>query len=144
MDLQFHSQDKAKNEEKVQTYRFRIDTELPACVLENMPQFVGSNDVTIYWRGNDSASGLDHFEMSIDNGPYTSVGDQRNMEISLSDGKHWVSVRVIDVAGNIGVGDSVTFTVDSDPLSFTGPLGPWLGQGPLQLGARVSGPREVR
>ena len=45
----------------------------------------------------------------------------------LSDGRHSLTVYAWDIVGNIGVSETVTFTVDKQPESTSDPeLHPWL------------------
>jgi hypothetical protein len=54
---------------------------------------------------------------------------QRNVTVvelsKLSDGTHTMNVTITDLAGNVGAG-SVTFRINTDPLSPEGPMGIWL------------------
>ena len=55
----------------------------------------------IAWDAVDATSGLARFEVSVDHGPYTWVGTNRSMHVTLEDGSHVVSLRAVDVAGNV-------------------------------------------
>lgn len=125
-EFQFYSRDKDKNEESVRNYTFKIDTGLPTCVIDSLAPIQNEPEVTLYWVGNDTVSGIGHFEISVDGDPFTAIGDISNMKMAFEEGRHTIGVRTVDVAGNIGLSDNVTFTVDTNPFSFTGPTGPWL------------------
>jgi len=122
--FEFFTKDKARNEEAIQTYIFKIDTGMPTCIIDNLPSIINQQEVSLSWRGSDSTSGIEHYEMSMDGGPFTPIGNATKLEISLDDGAHTLRLRAVDFAGNIGSSDNVTFTVDTNLFSFSGPAGP--------------------
>jgi hypothetical protein len=57
--------------------------------------------VFVSWWGVDSGSGIDHYEINLDNQTYIHVGENTNHTFSnLSNGRHTVYVRGYDIAGN--------------------------------------------
>ncbi len=74
---------------------------------------LSSGDVTITWSGNDTGSGIDHYEIRLDSGSWLNVGTSTQYAFSsLSDGAHTVYVMAVDKAGNTAKA-SVNFTVDT-------------------------------
>ncbi len=58
--------------------------------------------VTIVWRGSDDLSGIDHYEIYVDD---VLVNDsipagQNNYTLTLGEGKHTIEIKAIDKAGN--------------------------------------------
>ncbi|MEF8873963.1 MAG: Ig-like domain-containing protein, partial [Candidatus Thermoplasmatota archaeon] len=71
-----------------------------------------SDSVTVEWGGIDETSGIDYYEVMVDNGNWINVGSATNHIFSnLTDGEHLVKVRAWDNAGNNNT-DTVNFTVD--------------------------------
>ena len=69
--------------------------------------------VAITWTGNDSLSGIDHYEVRIDNGSWINVGTNTSYDFTgIADGSHTVDVKAVDNASNEAT-DSVTFTTDT-------------------------------
>jgi hypothetical protein len=96
---------------------FGVDTVPPAVNILNPDNgaFLDSADVTVSWNGVDSGSGIDHYEVSIDDGAFVSVEMNTSHQfVGLAEGIHTVVVKALDVAGNNGT-DTVTFTVDLTP-----------------------------
>ncbi len=62
-----------------------------------------SDSVTLSWDATDTWSGLHHFEVYMDEGPWLNVG-YGNIQTwtSLSDGQHHLHVKGVDRAGNDG------------------------------------------
>ncbi|MFP4608333.1 MAG: Ig-like domain-containing protein, partial [Candidatus Aenigmatarchaeota archaeon] len=72
-----------------------------------------SDSVTVEWGGIDETSGIDYYDVQIDNGNWVNVGSATNHTFSnLTDGEHLVKVRAWDNAGNNNTG-TVNFTVDT-------------------------------
>jgi len=72
-----------------------------------------TSTVTVFWNGSDAGTGMDHYELSLDNGSWLNVGGALSHEFTnLSDGVHTVSVKAFDSAGNTAT-SSVTFTVNT-------------------------------
>jgi hypothetical protein len=70
------------------------------------------NSPTFTW---DAAVGADSYEIKVDNGSYSDVGDVTTYtwDTSLSDGSHTFYVRTKNGIGNTGQANSLTFLVDA-------------------------------
>jgi len=90
------------------------DSEPPTVKIKSPPDntYFNSKSISIEWSGSDSISGLNHFEVKIDNEPWFGVGLSTFHTIqSVSEGKHTVSVKAIDNIGNTNEA-SVNIVVD--------------------------------
>ena len=74
----------------------------------------GSTTVAVAWSASDAASGLDHFELSVDGGPVTVLGpsEVNYTFTSLSQGSHVATVVAFDLAGH-STAATRSFTVDT-------------------------------
>jgi hypothetical protein len=116
------------------TIMLKLDTAGPVCTLLNPPFVANSNIVALSWQAEDNVSGIAFYEISIDDNPFTALGiNETNLEANLADGQHTFKVRAIDMAGNTGTPAEVTFSVDTNVLSLTGPFGPVLDIGIVVL-----------
>ncbi len=99
-----------------------IDVDGTPPVLEGLAPsgFVTTNRVTISWQGHDTASGLVGYEVSIDGGPFASLGMVTSLWADFDEGGHNVLVKAVDAAGNEAVA-VVSFRVDTNAFSPTGP-----------------------
>ncbi len=75
-------------------------------------ELVPENPVIITWNGHDNH--IDHYEVSVDGGTFINVGTATAYSVYLSDGDHYVTVRIYDKAGRMAE-DTVFFTVDTTP-----------------------------
>ena len=74
--------------------------------------------VVVEWTSSDNVR-IDHFELSLDNGPWVNIGTQASYSLTeLTDGSHEVTVRAFDTSGNVDE-DSVSFTIDTTPPTIT-------------------------
>jgi hypothetical protein len=88
-------------------------------VSPNQNSIINSSDVTIVWIAADAASGLDHFEVRMDESTWLDVDNATSHEfISVADGSHVVYVRAFDKAGNSNE-TNVSFKVDTTPPSVS-------------------------
>jgi hypothetical protein len=72
---------------------------------------IGRTNATLKWIASDEVSGVGSIRISVDGGPYVSVGSASSWELTdLAEGQHNVTVRISDNAGNSRE-VSVTFTV---------------------------------
>jgi PKD repeat protein len=107
--------------EPVKTREIAVDLTNPT-VEGMMPSGpVTTADVTISWTASDSPSGIARYEVSVDGGPFVSVGLETQITRHFSDGAHRVQVRAIDHAGHESV-SSTDFTVAPSGVSLPGPL----------------------
>ncbi len=73
---------------------------------------VESSKLTVTWTGSDTESGIDHYEVKLDEGAWINVGNNRSYNFTeLDDGSHTVHVKAVDKAGN-SVKELINFTVD--------------------------------
>ncbi|MEM4488443.1 MAG: Ig-like domain-containing protein, partial [Desulfurococcaceae archaeon] len=100
-------------------YRFIVDNTPPTVTITypTTDQYIGTSTITIQWSGSDNYE-IDHYEISIDNGPWINVGLNTSYTVTLSDGYHNATVLVIDKAGNANF-DMVTFTIDTQAPTVT-------------------------
>ncbi len=104
------SADLVRNLEPPHATTIRIDETAPVITNLTHPGTVGTANVTLSWNGQDTGSGIARFEISVDNGSFTSVGLNLTTALSLSAGTHYIRVRAIDEAGNSAIA-SVTILV---------------------------------
>jgi len=101
-----------------------LDTAPPtiSILYPDMGAQIRSQSVTITWNGTDAGSGIDHYELALDNGSFTiNVTEQTYTISSLNDGNHTVIVKASDKIGRSSVA-SVTFVVNTSPLGGPGYL----------------------
>lgn len=73
---------------------------------------VESSKLTVTWTGSDTESGIDHYEVKLDEGAWINVGNNTSYNFTeLDDGSHTVHAKAVDKAGN-SVKELVNFTVD--------------------------------
>jgi len=62
---------------------------------------VNSSNVTVGWIGSDNASGIDHYEVKLDENSWINVGTNvSHIFTEVADGAHTICVRAVDKAGN--------------------------------------------
>lgn len=83
---------------------------------------VKSSSVQVTWTGSDADTGIDHYEVKLDDGSWLDVGtDTSHIFTGVSDGSHTVRVKAVDGADNSRIA-LVDFTVNTSLL-----LGPgWM------------------
>ncbi len=87
---------------------------------------LGPDDVTVSWEGFDNASGILLYQISADSGPWVDNGILSTYVIrSPTNGRHTVTVRVFDHAGNFEM-THLQFEVDamSPYIMYKSPIGP--------------------
>ena len=73
------------------------------------------NSVTLTFSATDALSGIDHYELSIDSGAYSTQTSSYVLDVSeLADGTHTATVKAIDKAGNEATA-STSFYIDHTP-----------------------------
>lgn len=127
--VEFYSQDFAGLTEHVETATFKMDMTAPSLVIDlaNNTKFT-STPVTIAWSSADATSGVNLTECRLDGGTWTICSGDSIGWARLENGVHQLDIRVTDEAGNHVV-RSVTFRVNTDMFSPSGPVGPWLDIG---------------
>ncbi|UCF08792.1 MAG: hypothetical protein JSW28_03620, partial [Thermoplasmata archaeon] len=82
---------------------------------------VTSSSFTVRWTGYDATSGMDHYEVKLDDGDYVNVGLDTDYTFEkVSDRSHTVAVKGVDRAGNTEE-TTESLNVDTNPFSPTGP-----------------------
>jgi parallel beta-helix repeat protein len=112
--IDFYSCDFANNSETYKSTIVRIDKIEPQLNGVTVEVSLRENrrfyNATISWNGSDSISGIDHYEISVDGGPFISLGTTNRttlfnltatVEGDHAFGEHTVIVRAVDKAGNI-------------------------------------------
>ena len=120
--IQFAASDVAGLTEPVQSVVVRIDADPP--ILEHLVPsgHLTSTHVTVRWSGADVGSGIDHYQISIDGSGWMDLGSKSDTALLLSDGRHTITVRAVDVAGNTAK-STVDVIVDTGVFSLGGPYG---------------------
>ncbi|MBI4288416.1 MAG: S8 family serine peptidase, partial [Chloroflexi bacterium] len=105
---------------------FTIDTvapTAPAGLTKTSP--VNDNRPAFTWTAaTDSGSGVDHYDVQLDSGSWTNIGDVTaySWPSAVADGNHTVSIRAADKATNAGASASVSFGTDATPPTVPGSL----------------------
>lgn len=133
--LSFYAEDMAGNCHEMIRQEVMVDIQPPSVNIDiGNGTLYNSRSATIAWSSSDPTSGIDHFEYSLDSSAFKSLGNTSSVGLAdLKDGSHELVIRAFDKAGNY-VDNSVSFRVDTNAVSPTGPFGPWLDVG-LILGA---------
>src|SRR2546422_2821258 len=106
----------------ISTVRIPIDRTPPDLTVDPLPALVTHSGVTVTWTGSDGTSGIRGYEISVDGGPFGSVGTATSRQLILADGDHSIRIRATDNAGH-NVTASVVVRVDTNVFSFSGPYG---------------------
>jgi len=93
--------DKAGNSAK-SSISIMIDTQSPNIEITSPSDnaVLSNGTVTIKWTGLDANSGIDHYEIKIDNGNWINFGKNTTHSVKLSYGTHTITVKAVDKAGN--------------------------------------------
>jgi parallel beta-helix repeat protein len=94
--------------------------------------FIPSQQVEASWSGYDQGSGISHYEVRVDGGPWVQRGLSTILSIpALAEGEHQLEVRAFDMGGNQN-STQVTFIVDTIAPSMLShePVGPGIGLRP--------------
>lgn len=78
---------------------FGVDLGVPIMEDVKAPTEWTSKPISIEFTASDSLSGVEHYEISVDNGEFSEAKSPCVLS-ELSDGKHGVCVAVVDRAGN--------------------------------------------
>ncbi len=104
------------------TVNITVDTTAPNVeILSPANGYLNTTgSITITWTGNDTDSGIDHYEVSWEGMTPTIVpaGTLAYTFTGLSDGSHVLTVTAYDKVG-LSATDTVTVTVDALPPSLT-------------------------
>lgn len=108
---------------KEASVNFFVDTTSPSISITSPANGseLKSSDVVIIWSGSDQTSGIDHYEVRIDDGSWTNIGSQTTYYTfsGLNDGSHIADVKAIDKAGLTQVA-SVKFIVNTSLVGGPG------------------------
>ena len=78
--------------------------------------YVNKSNVTVWWKGKDSLSGISNYEIYLD-GNFVGNTTVNSYTLNLVDGVHTIEVKALDNAGNSN-SSKITFTVDTKPPSI--------------------------
>ncbi len=78
--------------------------------------YVNKSSVTVWWKGEDSLSGISNYEIYVD-GNFVGNTTVDSYTLNLVDGVHTIEVKALDNAGNSNSSE-ITFTVDTQPPSI--------------------------
>ncbi|MFP4171143.1 MAG: OmpL47-type beta-barrel domain-containing protein, partial [Methanomassiliicoccales archaeon] len=119
-NVQYRVTDAAGNLENG-SREIRVDSSSPEAEATVNGESEGhfTSDVEVRIEGSDEISGVDRIMYRLDGGEWSEY----SAPIEVGDGEHTLEYRVMDAAGNLETG-SAEFTVDTDPLSPSGPYGP--------------------
>jgi len=74
-------------------------------------------DLTVSWSGFDSGSGIDHYEIKLDDGEWLNIGvDTSYVFEDLNEGQHIILIKAVDKVGNEAIYRLVV-TIDRTPPS---------------------------
>jgi len=119
--FQFQSIDVSGFVEPSRSATIGVDFTGPSLATPSPSGTVSTSDVTVSWSGSDSASGIERYEVSVDDGPFVSAGTNTSFALHWSDGSHRVVVKAYDYAGNQAV-SYTTFNVSPSWFSLPGLL----------------------
>ncbi|RLF68323.1 MAG: hypothetical protein DRN57_04380 [Thermoplasmata archaeon] len=80
---------------------------------------LNTSTIDVVWNGSDILSGIDHFELALDNGSYMDMGNASTHSFTnLSEGEHLLALKGVDKAGN-GATLAITVLIDMEPPQIT-------------------------
>ena len=126
--LEYYASEAGGSREAPRSRTILVDSAPPLLDRISPGGVVTRSDVTVSWEAVDATSGIDRFEVSIDDGIFFTVEMRRSTTLRLADGPHTVRIKAIDVAGNPSMA-LLVFQIDTNIFS---PTGPYLGL-PLYL-----------
>ena len=119
--LEYGAADASGVEEPVRSVAFGVDLTPPVFARAEPTGTVTESTVEIRWEAVDATSGVVGYDVAVDGGPFLPVGTATSLQLTLSDGEHFVAARATDDAGNVAV-DVIAFRVDTNPFSLSGPF----------------------
>jgi len=109
----------AYNEELISRLQDRTSPNISITSPEDGSE-LKSPDVSVTWSGVDDFSGINHYEIKLDEETWIEVGtDTSYLFTGVPDGSHTVSIKAIDMAGNSKV-EQVSFTVNTSLIGGPG------------------------
>jgi hypothetical protein len=103
------------------SYTWTVDTAAPSASITGGPSDPSSDAAPTFTFSADEAGSS--FECRLDGGAFATCASPHGLA-ALTEGSHTLTVRAIDGAGNIGPGDSRTWTVDLTAPETTISSGP--------------------
>jgi len=107
------------------TITITVDITAPTVTITSPSNgsYIASSDVTVSWTGDDTLSGINHYEVRIKNSTWDSGWINKGTTTghtftSLADGAYTIFVKAVDNAGNIAT-TSIEITVDTTSPSVT-------------------------
>ena len=93
--------DKAGNTAE-DSVNFTVDTTLPTLNIISPTNGTTSKSekVILHWNASDLISGINHYEISVDNHKWINIGNNTTYTLKLSNGEHIVKIKAVDNAGN--------------------------------------------
>ena len=98
-------------------YRVNIDTTAPSVYISAPANdsILDSSDVSVYWSGSDSGSGISRYEIQLDSRGWINKGLATSHDFdNVSQGPHTIYVKAVDKVAYQAT-TSVSFTVQSLP-----------------------------
>jgi hypothetical protein len=123
--LKVKATDVAGNTGEFASFDFKVDRTAPSVKDLVAPEgWVFPDGVSFDWVGEDaggatSASGVDHYIYTLDDGDELVCASPPLELNGLGDGEHTLRVKAVDGAGNIGDAKSVKVKVDQTPPEMT-------------------------
>src|SRR5438552_1985741 len=111
-NVSFYARDRVGNIGGSTWVRIPIDRTPPDLTVDPLPALVTHSGVTVTWAGSDGTSGIRGYEISVDGGPFGSVGTASAKQLILADGDHIIRIRASDNAGH-NVTASIAVRVES-------------------------------
>jgi hypothetical protein len=118
--VDYFSIDTEGNVETPKSVLLPIDRTPPVIVDITPTSAPRSGLVTITWNATDAVSGVESYDLSIDFGPYVSLGKQESRVVPLSDGMHTIRIRSWDMAG-LSSESEVSVRVDAPDIETASP-----------------------
>jgi len=122
--LEYWSRDSNGNEETPHNIltNIKLDKTAPSIALisdASNETEIKTSTVTFEWSGSDELSGIDHYEVAIDDIWVNVEMDNFHAFRGVGDGSHTVEIKALDKAGNVRT-LSVFFTINTSPIGGPG------------------------
>jgi len=115
--VQYYAEDVFGHTETTKSVSISIDTTSCTLSIEQADGTIfGADDyVIISWTGSDAMSGLDRYEVKVDNGSFQAYGPEtESMNLTdLDAGTHSITVRAIDESGH-ATERSIDFVIEEE------------------------------